>query len=779
MNYSSLRISLLATAVFSIFINASIKAQQPEQPVWKAQWIESASAENDAVRPAQYFRKTFSNKKKVRSAVAYITAHGMYEAQLNGKRIGDAYLTPGWTSYRKRLQYQQYDVTSLLDKGQNSIGVIIGNGWYRGRLAWGNDRRDRWGKTLGLLFQLEITYTDGKKELILSDGTWRSGTGAIRDNEIYDGETIDEKLQQTGWALPGYNDAAWTAVKVGSYENTNLIPTINEVVKKHETFKPVKIFTTPKGEKVIDFGQNLVGWVMVKVNGNAGDHIRIKHSEVLDKQGNFYTENLRDAKATANYLLAGSGDKTFEPHFTFYGFRYIMVEGYPGELLPDNFTAVALYSDMKPAGTFACSDTLLNQLQHNITWGQRGNFLDVPTDCPQRDERLGWTGDAQAFFRTSAYNFNVKNFFTKWMKDVAADQREDGAVPHVIPDVLNGDGGSSGWADVATIIPWQMYEVYGDKQILAGQYNSMKAWVRYMESHTDSAGLYRYGWHYGDWLSYRPGDDGGTDAITDKHEIAQCFFAHSVQFTINAAKVLDQPADVSRYEALLKRIKDAYNKEYVTGSGRLMSNTQTAYVLALQFDMLPEGTARTKAAAYLAENIGRYGNHLTTGFLGTPYLCHVLSRFGYNDLAFTLLLQETFPSWLYPVKKGATTIWERWDGIKPDGSFQAASMNSFNHYAYGAIGDWMYQNIAGIQSAGPGYRKIVIKPVIGGKLTWAEGSYDCTYGKITSKWKITGDRLSMDVTIPANTTADIYVPDAQGKSYIKYTVEAGTYHYDN
>ncbi|RYZ92745.1 MAG: alpha-L-rhamnosidase, partial [Sphingobacteriaceae bacterium] len=395
------------------------------------------------------------------------------------------------------------------------------------------------------------------------------GLGPIQSNEIYHGETIDNRLQKTGWALPVYDDSAWAAVKVASYNNDNLIPTVNEPVKKHEIIKPVKIITTPKGEKVIDFGQNMVGWVIVKARGKAGDHITIKHTEVLDKEGNFYTANLRSAKATADYILAGNSEETFEPHFTFYGFRYIMVDGYPGELLPENFTAVVLHSAMKPAGTFSCSNPLLNQLQHNITWGQKGNFLDVPTDCPQRDERLGWTGDAQAFFRTATFNFNVKNFFTKWMKDVAADQRADGAIPHVIPDVLNGDGGATGWAEVSTIIPWQMYEVYGDKQILTDQYASMKAWVGYMESHTDTSGLYRFGDHFGDWLSYRPGNDNGSDAITDKYEIAQCFFAHSTQLMINAAKVLNKPDNVAKHEALLKRIKTAYNKEYVTASGRL------------------------------------------------------------------------------------------------------------------------------------------------------------------------------------------------------------------
>ncbi|MEO6150512.1 MAG: glycoside hydrolase family 78 protein [Mucilaginibacter sp.] len=777
MRTTLLKVFFLSIAIFGFAAVFAVKAQNiTTKPVWRAHWIESNFEEDKTVRPAQYFRKVFTNKRKIKAAIAYITAHGMYEAQLNGKRVGDAYLTPGWTSYKKRLQYQAYDVTPLVIKGENSIGVTVGNGWYRGAIGWG-DNTNRWGTKSGLLFQMEITFSDGTKATIGSDGTWKSGLGNIQYNEIYHGETIDHRLAKKDWALPGYDDSAWSAVKVASYDNSNLVPTINEPVKKHETFKPVKIFTTPKGEKLIDFGQNMVGWVIVKAKGAAGDHISIQHAEVLDKEGNFYTTNLRSAKATANYILSGDGEEVFEPHFTFYGFRYIKVEGYPGELLPENFTAVTLYSDMAPAGTLSCSNPLLNQLQHNIAWGQRGNFLDVPTDCPQRDERLGWTGDAQAFFRTATFNFNVKNFFTKWLKDVAADQRADGAIPHVIPDVLNSDGGATGWADVSTIIPWQMYEVYGDKQVLIDQYASMKAWVGYMENHTNVNGLFAYGDHFGDWLSFKPGNDAGSDAITDKYEIAQCFFAHSTQLLINTAKVLNKPDDVTKYESLLKRIKDAYNKEYVTGSGRLMSNTQTAYVLALQFDMLPDGEARIKAAQYLAGNIGKYNNHLTTGFLGTPYLCHVLSRFGYNDLAYTLLLQDTFPSWLYPVKMGATTIWERWDGIKPDGSFQNPEMNSFNHYAYGAIGDWMYQNIAGIQAAEPGYKKIVIKPIIGGKLTWAEGTYDCPFGKISSKWKITGNKLTMDVTIPQNTTADIYVPDAAGKNYKMYTVKGGTYQY--
>jgi alpha-L-rhamnosidase len=405
---------------------------------------------------------------------------------------------------------------------------------------------------------------------------------------------------------------------------------------------------------------------------------------VLDKAGNFYTDNLRSAKQQNTYILKGEGEETYEPHFTFQGFRYIKVDGFPGELKPENVSAVALYSDMPVTGTFTSSHPLLNQLQHNIQWGQKGNFLDVPTDCPQRDERLGWTGDAQVFARTAAFNMNVHPFFSKWLKDVAADQAPNGSVPFVVPTVMDqGAGGSAGWADAATIIPWTMYLAYGDKKVLEEQYPSMKAWVGYMEKNS-TADLWNKGFHFGDWLFYRPSDDNdGRAAVTDKYLIAQAFFAHSTQLMINTAKVLGKPDDVALYTRLLDRIKAAFLKEYVTPNGRLVSSTQTAYVLALQFDMLPEAL-RKGAAEKLVQNIRSYGTHLTTGFLGTPYLCHVLSRYGYTDVAYDLLLQETYPSWLYPVKMGATTIWERWDGQKPDSTFQTPGMNSFNHYAYGA-----------------------------------------------------------------------------------------------
>ncbi|MBV9961430.1 MAG: family 78 glycoside hydrolase catalytic domain [Parafilimonas sp.] len=725
---------------------------------WKAKWIQQGFAEDTINRPAINFRKEFNAAKQILSATIYLTSHGMYEACINGKRVGDAYLTPGWTSYNKRLQYQAYDVTTLLAKGKNAIGVTLGNGWYRGFLAW-DGNKNVWGKDLSLLLQLNIKYSDGSEENVVSDESWKSSTGSVLSNEIYNGDIIDTRKEKPNWCNANFNDVDWSNVEVKDYSKSVLVATENELVKKHETFQPVKIFITSKGEKIIDFGQNLVGWVRVKVKGNAGDTVRIYHAEVLDKYGNFYTDNLRAAKAQAVYILNGN-EQTLEPAFTFFGFRYIKIEGYPGEIKPEDFIAVALYSDMEPTGTFSCSNAMINQLQHNIQWGQKGNFLDVPTDCPQRDERLGWTGDAQVFSRTAAFNMNVNNFFAKWLKDVAADQFKDGSIPFVIPNVLGeGAGGSTGWADVSTIIPWNMYLAYGDKKILEQQYSSMKAWIEFMKSKSEND-LWNSGFHFGDWLFYRPFDDNdGRSAVTDKYLIAQCFYAHSTQLLINAANVLGKQDDVATYTELLHRIKDAFMKEYVTQNGRLVSGTQTAYVLVLNFDMLPDSLQR-QAAERLVENIKDYDNHLTTGFLGTPYLCHVLTRFGYDSVAYKLLLQDTYPSWLYPVKMGATTIWERWDGIKPDSTFETPGMNSFNHYSYGAIGDWMYRVVAGIDTYedGPGYKHIKIMPHVGGGFTYANADYKTYYGNIGSHWKIDNSNFILDVEIPANTTATIFIP---------------------
>lgn len=731
-----------------------------EPGAFTARWISVKRTEpaTETSDPAPLFRKTFSTSKKIATATATITAQGVYEAFINGARIGTALLAPGWTSYNNRLQYQQYDVTRLLQQGNNAIGVAVGNGWYKGYIGF-SGQHDFYGKDLALWMQLDITYSDGTRERIQSDDSWQSSYGTIRYSEIYHGETIDARIDQAGWNMPAGNTTmTWTPVRIKE-QTVNLIGTYNEPITRHETFRPVRIFTTPKGEQVIDFGQNLVGWVQVMASGKAGDRVTISHAEVLDKAGNFYTENLRPARQRNVFILSGKGTETFEPHFTFQGFRYIRVEGYPGELKPENFLATALYSDMRPTGSFTSSHPLINQLQHNIQWGQRGNFLDVPTDCPQRDERLGWTGDAQAFARTATFNFDVHNFMAKWLRDVEADQI-NGSVPFVVPNVLGpGAAGSAGWADAATIIPFDLYLAYGDRRVLEQQYESMKGWVGYMQRNSD-LDLWNKGFHFGDWLFYRPFDDNdGRSAVTDKYLIAQCFYAHSVSIVQKTARILGRSEDEKKYSDLLNRVKMAFVREYMTSSGRLVSGTQTAYVLALNFDMLP-GNLRQAAADRLAENIRSYDNHLTTGFLGTPYLCHVLSRFGHAELAYQLLLQESYPSWLYPVKMGATTIWERWDGIKPDSTFQTPGMNSFNHYAYGAIGDWMYRVVAGIdtQEQEPGYRKVTIRPLTGKGLSAADASLETLYGTVRSAWKREGERLELAITIAPNTSATVWIP---------------------
>lgn len=742
---------------------------------WIAKWITVDGKDSSLASPV--FRKEINLKKDVRSATAYITAKGLYEASVNGSRLSNHYFMPGWTSYKNHIQYQVYPLGKQLRKGANVIGVSLGDGWYKGRIGFSN-QQNFYGDTRALLLQIEIEYTDGSKETIITDNSWKTTNGPILASSIYDGETYDSRLEMPGWDNVGYKQAdSWKPVREIEKGKEQLVGMSGPSVVKHEKFKALKIFKTPKGETVVDFGQNLVGWVILKAKGTAGTKITLSHAEVLDKQGNFYITNLRSAKQQNHYILNGSSEQVFEPHFSFQGFRYVKVEGYPKELTLDDLSAVAVYSDMKATGQFTSSNPLLNQLQHNIQWGQKGNFVDVPTDCPQRDERLGWTGDAQAFATTAAYNMDVSGFFTKWLKDVEADQLPNGSVPYVVPNVLSSrDAGSAGWADVATIIPWDMYVSYGDKGILERQYKSMKNWVDYISSQAKD-NLWKSGSHFGDWLFYRPNDDNdGRAAVTDKFMIAQTFYAHSTQLLLNTAKVLGKTDDVNKYKALLDKIKSAYVNEYMTPSGKLVSNTQTAYVLALQFDMLPENL-RNQAADRLVENVKSYGNHLTTGFLGTPYLCHVLSRFGHQDVAYNLLMQESYPSWLYPVKMGATTIWERWDGQKPDGSFQTADMNSFNHYAYGAIGDWMYKNILGINPIPerPGYKSFSVAPKPGGKLTSASGTLETVYGTIKSEWVIENGVFKLDVTVPANAQAIVTMPNSQTTT----TIGSGKYHFES
>lgn len=729
---------------------------------WTATWIGPGYVEDSVRRPSPLLRKEFAIKKPLASATAYITAHGLYEAQLNGQRVGDAYLTPGWTSYHKRLAYQAYDVTKLLKTGPNAVGATLASGWYRGFVGFDNVH-NVYGRDIALLMQLHLVYRDGTSEDIGTDGTWQtSADGPIRRAELQRGETYDARLEQPGWTQPGYDARGWVAAKVQPYTKDQLFGSFSEPIRAHETFKVVKVSKSPKGETILDFGQNLVGWVRVRARGKAGDKVTLSHAEVLDKQGNFYLANLRSATAEDTYYLRGTGqDEVLEPHFTSHGFRYLSLDAYPGAVNPADFTAVALYSDMPATGSFSCSNPLVNQLQHNIQWGQNGNFLDVPTDCPQRDERLGWTGDAEVFSRTASFNRDANSFFAKWLGDLAADQGPDGAVPFVVPSMPFTWGknliGAAGWSDAATVIPWDLYTIYGDRRTMAVQYPSMQRWVQYIQNKSRND-LWDTGFQFGDWLAYDVDDDnGGRSAVTSHALVAQCFWARSTQILLDAATVLGKTADATAYAASLARIKAAFQREYVTPGGALLSNTQTAYVLALQFDMLPENL-RAQAAERLVQNVADYDTHLTTGFLGTPYLCQVLSRFGHADVAYKLLLQKTYPSWLYPVTMGATTMWERWNSMRPDSTFAPPSMTSFNHYAYGAIGDWLYTTVAGLGAAAPGYHQLLVRPQPGGGFTQATAALETGYGPARSYWHTSGDQLTLDVTVPPNATATVYVP---------------------
>lgn len=737
---------------------------------WKAKWIEpEQSFDLKKSLPPVLVRKEFSTSKKVVAARLYITSRGLYLSSMNGHPVTQYVFTPGWTSYNQRTQYQVFDVTSFITKGKNALGVALAEGWYRGALGWG-DNRNLYGKKLGLLAEVHLTYSDGTKEVIPTDESWKGNDkGPVRMSGIYDGETYDARMELTGWDIPGFKDSEWWNVTVSQQQQQSVTWQQGAFVKRVEELKPVNIFRTPKGELVADMGQNMVGRMRLRMQAPKGTRLILTHAEVLDKDGNFYTENLRAANVTLDYTFKGEGVEEYEPWFTFMGFRYVKIVGYPGELKPENLTGVVIHSEMNPSLSFETSHPLINQLQHNIQWGQKGNFLDVPTDCPQRDERLGWTGDAQAFVRTAAYNMDIQAFFTKWLKDLSADQHVNGGVPHVIPDVLRSKETSAGWADVAVIAPWTIYTSYGDKRILEEQYPSMKKYIEYIRGIAGPSMIWKGGSVFGDWLYYHPELFNHTtaDGHTDHDLIATAFYAYSTSLFVKAAKVLGKEEDAAEYQQLVQQIKHAFNKEYVSPSGRVYSGSQTGYVLALHFDLLPE-SLRSNAAAYLAADIRSRKNHLSTGFLGTPYICHVLSRFGQHELAYALLFQETFPSWLYPIKKGATTIWERWDGIRSDGSFQDKGMNSFNHYAYGAIGEWMYRVVAGIDfdEYNPGYKHIKLYPQPGGKFSWIKSGYQSKYGEIRSDWEIKDGFFTYTVVVPVNTTATITLPGAYGKSIL-------------
>lgn len=729
---------------------------------WKALWITMKNEKkSESSLPALFYRNSFETSKKVESARVYVSSLGLYELYLNSEKVGEDLFTPGWTSYKNRVQYQTYDVTSMIGK-TNAMGAIVGDGWYRGNIGF-RGQRAYFGDRLALIVQLQINYTDGTSETIVSDENWKISTGPIVESDIYNGEFYDARLKMKGWASTAFDDKNWNKVEVLNHSKEILVASQGVPVKAMEEIKPIQQITTPKGEMVYDLGQNMVGWVRIKLQGKKGDKVVLKFAEVLDKEGNFYTENLRAAKCTDTYILSGEGEESYEPTFTFHGFRFLLLEGLVKPLPLENITGVVIYSAMKPTGNFECSEPLINQLQHNIQWGQKGNFLDVPTDCPQRDERLGWTGDAQVFAPTAAYNFDVAAFYTKWMKDLALDQLPNGVVPHVIPDVLNGGGGSTAWADASIVVPWTTFLAYNDKRILEEQYESMVKWVGFMQEKAGDNLLWIGGTHFGDWLAFATTRSDYPGATTDKDLIATAYYSYSAGLLGKIAGIIGKNADAKKYTQLSEDIKKAWVNEFVTPSGRVASNTQTAYCLALAFDLLPEEMVPA-AAAYLAADVKKM-KHLTTGFVGTPLLCKTLSEQGYDDLAFMLLNRKDYPSWLYPVTQGATTIWERWDGQKPDGAFQSVGMNSFNHYAYGAIGEWLYTYVSGIKidESQPGYKHFILAPHPGGGLSYANAEFDSMYGKIISNWKKDGDTFVYNIEIPVNTTATVILPGTNDK----------------
>lgn len=738
---------------------------------WTGDWIAPPIEQSNAHRPSM-LRREFRLGGTVARARLYVTSHGLYELSLNGQRVGDLVFTPGWTSYSHRLQYQTYDVTNQLKSGDNAMGAYLGDGWYRGIIGF-QGVGSHYGDGVALLLQLEVTYQDGHSETINSDASWKSSAGPILASGIYEGETYDARQEKSGWSSAGFDDRSWAAARSTAGDKTVLIAPQGPPVRRIEEVSAKRIFKTPAGDTVVDLGQNMVGWVRLKVQGGAGTTVTLRHAEVLDQVGNFYTENLRTATQTVQYTLKGAGPEVYEPHFTFQGFRYVAVSGYPGKLTPASITGIVVHSDMQPAGEFSSDKPLINQLQHNILWGQKGNFLDVPTDCPQRDERLGWTGDAEVFSPTAAFNMNVAGFYSKWLKDVAADQLPSGSIPFVVPDVLSTEdkpaAGAAGWGDAATIIPWNVYLAYGDKRILEVQYSSMQKWVDYEQARAGADEIWDGDFHFGDWLDFFGAEKNTRFGATSTDLIATAYFARSTDILAQTAALLGKPKDSALYAGSLIKIKAAFNQKFVAPDGTVGEGTQTAYVLALDFDLLP-ADKRAAAAQKLAQDVEKRG-HLTTGFLGTPRLLSVLARFGYLKDAYALLNREDFPSWLYPVKHGATTIWERWDGLKPDGTFENKDMNSFNHYAYGAVGDWIYGVLGGIDidAHTPGYKHILIHPQPGGGFHFAHTSHMTPYGQVGTEWKLKGRSFQLALTVPANTTATVRLPAA----HVADVVESG------
>ena len=714
----------------------------------RSEWIKGCEKN---LRGGTVYLKNFRCAAKAEKAMLEITALGVYEAKLNGERVGDFILAPGWTSYLNRLQVQSYDVTNLL-KTENSLEVTVGQGWRA--IANKRDGSDFLGyRDTALIAELTLTYADGSTESIVTDSSWTARESKLRYTNIYDGDIYDATFKA---------GSARHCICV-DLEKDMLIPQEGEKIVEQERMPALQVIKTPAGETVIDFGQNMTGYVEFRIKGTPGAQATISHGETLDRDGNFYNANYRSARAQIKFTCDGE-EHTYKSALTFFGFRYIRLENWPDEIKKENFTAVVVHSDIRRTGYFECSDETVNKLFKNIIWGQKSNFLDVPTDCPQRDERLGWTGDAQVFVRTASLNFDVERFFKKWLRDLAADQGRDGCVPHVIPNISDGMGGSSAWSDAAVICPWEIYRTYGDKAVLEEQFDSMKAWIDWMRERSEN-GRRSGGSHFGDWLGL-DSPEGSYKGSTPEDLIATAYYKYSTELFIKAAHALGR--DVAEYENIPAEAAAAFRREYME-NGRVKNATQTACVLALYFDITDD---RAATATQLNELVKRAG-HLETGFVGTPYLLHALSDNGYAETAYDLLLRREYPSWLYPISKGATTVWEHWDGIKPDGTMWSTDMNSFNHYAYGAVADWMYGAAAGINSDPdrPGFEHIIFRPVTDRRLDFVKASIDPRRGTVASEWRRENGRIKYIFTVPEGCCASVIIGGE------KHEVGAGTHEF--
>lgn len=750
-----------------ISVDSSWKASAAPKDGWKlagfddAAWVPAEVSDktpwngpppvSDLARvPASYLRKTFTVSQFVKRATVYVTALGVYEMRINGKRVGQDVLTPGWTEFRKRVHYQTYDVTDLVDRGDNAIGAILGDGWYASTLAH-LARRNVYGGQPRFRAQLVVEMADGSVQIVATDNTWKASTGPVLHADLLMGCEYDARLAMPGWDAKGFDDKAWKPVVEGG-PNISVEASLVEPSRPVEILPALKLTEPRPGCWTFDLGQNMVGWTRIKVHGEAGQRITVRHGEMLNPDGTLYTASLRSCPAADFYILSGKGDEVFEPYFTFHGFRYVEIRGLSTPPTVDTVQGVVVHTAMRRTGQFECSDAQVNQLYSNIIWGQKGNYLEVPTDCPQRDERMGWTGDTQFFAPTAAYNFDVAPFFTRWLATCRDDQNPDGTFPHVVPDIMGG-GGATAWGDAALLCAYNVYRVYGDTRLISTHFAAMDRYMKWLDTKTRD-GISNVG-GFGDWLNAGGGASGPA--------IDTAYHAHLAGIMSEMARAIGDNDGADRYAKQRDEIRSAFDKAFLLEDGSLKDCSQTGYALAFTMNLVPEAS-REKTSAKFVDEIKRFDWHLATGFIGTPRLLPALNAAGRNDVAYRLLLQDTYPSWLFPVKNGATTMWERWNGWTPETGFGDISMNSFNHYAFGAVGEYLYGGIGGIQPGSPGYKSILIQPAIAPGLSSARTSFRSIHGLISSQWKHEGGALTLSVTIPANTTARVWVPASDPKS---------------